>query len=151
MDRFAAVSCNLHVGSPYSLPLGDPCLVLWHDNRFTVVPMNNQANNEWLVSLDDAYPHRTVRPLPPEYVADGDFAESPTGYAERVTAARLHVTACDGPVRPRKFKTFAAALEAARGEFPCGEASFDGVRVFSGITVRLAGFGKWVNVSASLR
>ena len=42
MDRFTVDYCNLHVGSPYSLPLGDPCLVLWHDNRFTVVPMINR-------------------------------------------------------------------------------------------------------------
>ena len=42
MDSFTAVSCNLHVGSPYSLPLGDPCLVLWHDNRFAVVTMKDR-------------------------------------------------------------------------------------------------------------
>lgn len=106
--------------------------------------------DEWLVRLDDAYPHNIVRPLPPSYVADGDFAEAATGYAERVTAARLHVSACDGAVRPRKFRTYAAALEAARAEFPNGEASFDGIRAFNGITVQLAGFGKWVNVRANL-
>ena len=106
--------------------------------------------DKWLVLLDDAYPHNIVRPLPPGYVPDGDFAESTVGYAERVTAARLHVTACDGAVRPRKFRTYAAALEAARAEFPDGEASFDGIRRFDGISVQLAGFGRWVPVSANL-
>ena len=106
--------------------------------------------DEWLVLLDDAYPHNIVRPLPPGYVPDGDFAESTVGYAERVTAARLHVSACDGAVRPRKFKTYASALEAARAEFPNGEASFDGIRAFNGITVQLAGLGKWVSVRSNL-
>ena len=106
--------------------------------------------DEWLVLLDDAYPHNIVRSLPPGYVPDGDFAESTVGYAERVTAARLHVSACDGAVRPRKFRTYAAALEAARAEFPDGEASFDGIRRFDGISVQLAGFGRWVPVSANL-
>ena len=112
-----------------------------------------QPANEWIVNLDDSVPCDRVVELPAGFEIDPenpDFATSPTAYADRVLGARLHVRAVDGPVRPRKFRTYALALAAAREEFAGGEASFDGIRVFDGITVK-GGIGRrWWPVQATL-
>jgi len=116
--------------------------------------MANELNNEWLVMLDDEVPCDKVTVLPVGYAItedNEDFAEmAGRGYAERVTAARLLVTAVDGKVPAKRFKTYREALEAARKEFAGGEASFDGIRVFDGIQVRVGDSKLWYNVNANL-
>ncbi len=108
-------------------------------------------NNEWVVEGNGK-----VVELPEGFEVledtDADFATTPESYAERVTAVRLLMTAVDGKCSPKRFKSFAEALTAAREEFGNGMGvAEDGVRRFDGIQVRLGvGLRSWHNVNVKL-
>ena len=112
---------------------------------YSWAPMKPPRQAEWLL-MDETGVNRVTTELPNGAAANteetmifGPDAEGPGSWlALRITAARLHVRACDGPVPPRRFTTFAAAVAEARAEFAGGEASFDGIRAFAGITVKTA-------------
>ena len=108
-------------------------------------------NNEWVIEGNGK-----VVELPEGFTiledTDMDFATTPTSFAERVTAVRMLMTAVDGKCSPKRFKSFADALKAAREEFGSGMGvSEDGVRRFDGIQVKLGvGLQSWHNVNVKL-